>query len=71
MPPPQEVERLKKKESDKRRGKTAIFTSSPYKAKLEAEEKEKNEKINQKRGYLRLWRKKGLQKKVRDKRERK
>lgn len=46
MPLPQEIERMKKKVNDKRRGKTAILTSSPYKAELEAMEQEKNEKQN-------------------------
>lgn len=51
MPLPKETERIKKRKNDKRRGKTAVLTSSPYKAELEAEErvkieKEKNQKQN-------------------------
>lgn len=36
------------KKSDKRKGKTAVITSSPYKFELESEENEKKEKIKEK-----------------------
>lgn len=39
MPPPKEKERIRKTTHDKRRGKTAILTSSPYKRELEEEER--------------------------------
>ena len=52
MPPPQEIERLKKRVNDKRRGKTVILTSSPYKAELEAVEREKKGKQNKQKRKL-------------------
>ena len=54
MTPPQEIECLKQRVDDKRRSKTVILTSSPYKAKLEAVEWEKKGKLNkQKRNLIR------------------
>ena len=49
MPPPQETERLQKKKrvNEKRRGKTTIPSSSPYKADFEAMERDKNAKQNE------------------------
>ena len=46
MPPPLVIKRLKKRVNDKRRGKTIILTSSPYKTELEAVEREKKGKKN-------------------------
>ncbi|KAJ8872456.1 hypothetical protein PR048_026060 [Dryococelus australis] len=42
MLPPQETDRNKKVKNGKRRDKTVILTSSPYKAEFEAEERERN-----------------------------
>lgn len=46
MPPPQELNRKPQTKSRRKKGKTAILTSSPYKTELEMEqeEKEKNQK---------------------------
>lgn len=55
MPPPQEPERMEKKSNDKRRGKTAILTSSPYKIELETELKEKEEKKNRPKQRKKLF----------------
>lgn len=44
MPPPQERERIRNTAHNKRRGKTAVLTSSPYKKELEDEERARNMK---------------------------
>ncbi|GBO01345.1 hypothetical protein AVEN_144731-1 [Araneus ventricosus] len=46
MPFPRETERIIKRVNDKRRGKTAILTSSPYKAELVTIERERSGKKN-------------------------
>lgn len=44
LPVPTVKERRPEKKADKRKGKTAVITASPYKLELELEERERNEK---------------------------
>ncbi|GBM78831.1 hypothetical protein AVEN_157795-1 [Araneus ventricosus] len=52
MPFPRETERLITRVNDKRRGKTAILTSSPYKAELDTIERERSGKKNKRKRAL-------------------
>ncbi|GBM76068.1 hypothetical protein AVEN_167488-1 [Araneus ventricosus] len=52
MPFPRETERIIKRVNDKRRGKTAILTSSPYKAELVTIERERSDKKNKRKRAL-------------------
>lgn len=60
-PPPHEAERIQRK-SDRRRGKTSILTSPPYKNNLEAESTSRT-KETPKRSVSKIFKTKRLQKK--------